>query len=131
LIDCTNPIDEADSFRLVTADGPSMASAIAQACPGAHVAKAFNLGSAGLWQMTPPRTADGPIVVPIAANSDHALRVTSELVEAVGCVPFPWGPLDRADQIEAVAAFGIRLIVEGLTFDSVMPTTQPGPPPGT
>jgi hypothetical protein len=38
--------------------------------------------------------------------------------------------MDRAGEIEAVAVFGIRLIVAGMSFDSMMPTAQPGPLPG-
>lgn len=130
VIDCTNPIDEADSFRLVTAGGPSMAEQIAHLAVGAEVSKAFNLCSADLWQMAPPAIAGVALTVPFCGATSQARDVTRALITDVGCHPLDIGGLDRAGQLEAVAAFGIRLMVEGTGFGAVMPPIQPGPPPG-
>jgi 8-hydroxy-5-deazaflavin:NADPH oxidoreductase len=130
LVDCTNPIDEADGFRLVTSGGPSMAERIATLATGVEVAKAFNLCSADLWRATPPAVGGRALVVPFCAATPRARELTSGLVTDLGCRPLYLGGLERAGQLEAVAALGIRLLVEGVGFDAVMPSAQPGPPPG-
>jgi predicted dinucleotide-binding enzyme len=71
-----------------------------------------------------------PLVVPFCAATPRARELTSGLVADIGCRPLCLGGLDRAGQLEAVAALGIRLLVQGLGFDAVMPSRQSGPPPG-
>jgi 8-hydroxy-5-deazaflavin:NADPH oxidoreductase len=129
VLDCTNPVVPADGFRLADPHGPSVAEQIA-AITGAEVVKAFNLGSAELWRVHPPTVDGRPLVVPFAAPSDRAALVAQTLISDLGCRPLHLGGTAWAGTLEAVAALGIRLLVTGIGLESVLPATQPGPPPG-
>jgi predicted dinucleotide-binding enzyme len=129
VIDCTNPIDEADEFRVVTLGGRSMAERIAALAPGSEVVKAFNLCSAELWRRQPPTVDGRPVVVPFCADGFRGRERVSRLITDIGCDPLPFGGLDRAGQLEVLAATGIRLLVAGIGLESVLPFPQPGPAP--
>lgn len=132
LIDCTNPIAEAEGFRLVTADGPSMATQIA-ALSGARVAKAFNLCPAIVYAMTPPEFDGVALGVPYCGE-ECARPLARTLIEAIGATPIELGGLERAGQLEAVAAVVIATIVadgDPRTMIPPMPeeAAQPGEDP--
>lgn len=109
LIDCSNPV--APGFALLTEGGPSAARRLADAAPGAHVVKAFNVCHEDVWRMDPPVFDGRPLAVPVCGDDGGALDVVRELVKDAGCVPFAAGGLERAGLVEATAALFIGLWV--------------------
>ncbi|MFB6837956.1 NADPH-dependent F420 reductase [Streptomyces sp. NPDC056361] len=109
LLDCANPVGP--GFRLLTEGGASAARRLADAAPGAHVVKAFNLCHEDVWRMTPPAFDGLPLAVPVCGDDPTALAHVAELVRATGCTPLTAGGLDRAGLLEATAALYIGLWV--------------------
>jgi 8-hydroxy-5-deazaflavin:NADPH oxidoreductase len=130
LIDCTNPIAEAEGFRLVTADRPSMARQIAE-LTGANVVKAFNLCHSSVYAMTPPVFADGPLGIPLCGDDEQARAVVRRLVSQMGAAPLDVGGLDRAGQLEATAATVIAILAQGSDPRTIIaPVLDGQPEPG-
>ncbi|MFD5896358.1 NADPH-dependent F420 reductase [Streptomyces sp. NPDC060366] len=133
LVDCANPVGP--GFRLLTEGGPSAASRLAVAAPGAHVVKAFNLCHEDVWRMRPPVFDGRPLAVPICGDDEEALARVRELVRDVGCEPVAGGGLERAGLLEATAAVFIGLWVgERADAQAIAPplayATGPERPPG-
>ncbi|MFF5704623.1 NADPH-dependent F420 reductase [Streptomyces sp. NPDC012794] len=129
LLDCSNPIGA--GFRLLTGEGPSAARRLAEAAPGAHVVKAFNLCHEDVWRMRPPVFGTRPLAVPVCGDDGTALALVHGLVRDVGCEPVSGGGLDRAGLLEATAALFIGLWVgEGADAQAMAPplafATGPG-----
>ncbi|WP_049573619.1 NADPH-dependent F420 reductase [Streptomyces sp. SBT349] len=117
LIDCTNAIVPG-RFTL----GAPMAELIAEATPGAHVVKAFNLCHVDVWRLTPPVFDGVPLGVPLCGDDPGALAAVRTLIADLGCVPLPGGPLERAPLLEATAALAIGLwLGEGADARSALP----------
>ncbi|MEX0172357.1 NADPH-dependent F420 reductase [Streptomyces sp. LMG1-1-1.1] len=120
LIDCANPVGP--GFRLLTEGGASAARRLAEAAPGAHVVKAFNLCHEDVWRMTPPVFDGLPLAVPVCGDDATALTRVAELVRDTGCTPLTGGGLDRAGLLEATAALYIGLWVgEGADVRAMAP----------
>ncbi len=115
VVDCTNPIVEADDFRLATADGPSMGSLIAIRAPGARIFKAFNLCHHSVYGAG-AKTFDGrPLAIPYCGDGPDVTRgKLSSLIGDVGAVPVDLGGIDRAGQLEAFGAVIIAMLVRGV-----------------
>ncbi|MFD0550102.1 NADPH-dependent F420 reductase [Streptomyces rectiviolaceus] len=120
LVDCSNPVGP--GFALLTEGGPSAARRLADAAPGAHVVKAFNLCHEDVWRMDPPVFDGRPLAVPVCGDDEGALNVVRELVKDAGCAPFAAGGLERAGLVEATAALLIGLWVgEGVDAQAIAP----------
>ncbi|MEU3740917.1 NAD(P)-binding domain-containing protein [Streptomyces sp. NPDC032198] len=120
LIDCSNPVGP--GFVLLTEGGPSAARRLADAAPGAHVVKAFNLCHEDVWRMDPPVFDGRPLAVPVCGDDAGALDLVRELVKDVGCTPVTAGGLERAGLVEATAALFIALWVrEGADAQAIAP----------
>ncbi|MEU3983407.1 NAD(P)-binding domain-containing protein [Streptomyces sp. NPDC026672] len=120
LVDCSNPVGP--GFRLLTEGGPSAARQLAEAAPGAHVVKAFNLCHEDVWRMRPPVFDGRPLAVPICGDDRRSLAYVRELVRDAGCEPVSGGGLDRAGLLEATAALFIALWVgEGADAQAIAP----------
>ncbi|MBW5423148.1 NADP oxidoreductase [Streptomyces sp. BG9H] len=120
LLDCSNPVGP--GFRLLTEEGPSAARRLADAAPGAHVVKAFNVCHEGVWRMRPPVFDGRPLAVPVCGDDQEALARVHQLVRDVGCEPVAGGGLDRAGLLEATAALFIALWVgEGADAQAIAP----------
>ncbi|MEU9140959.1 NAD(P)-binding domain-containing protein [Streptomyces sp. NPDC048404] len=120
LLDCSNPVGP--GFRLLTEGGPSAAQQLAEAAPGAHVIKAFNLCHDGVWRMRPPVFDGRPLAVPVCGDDETALERVRELVRDMGCEPVAGGGLERAGLLEATAALFIALWVgEGADAQAIAP----------
>ncbi|MET7639472.1 NAD(P)-binding domain-containing protein [Streptomyces sp. NPDC005438] len=120
LVDCSNPVGP--GFRLLTEGGPSAARLLAEAAPGAHVVKAFNLCHEDVWRMRPPVFDGRPLAVPVCGDDGTALARVRELVRDVGCEPVAGGGLERAGLLEATAALFISLWVgEGADAQAIAP----------
>lgn len=120
LLDCANPVGP--GFRLLTEGGPSAALRLAEAAPGAHVVKAFNLCHEDVWRMRPPVFDGRPLAVPVCGDDGEAVARVGELVRDVGCEPVSGGGLERAGLLEATAAMFIGLWVgEGADAQAIAP----------
>ncbi|MFF8598803.1 NADPH-dependent F420 reductase [Streptomyces sp. NPDC015232] len=120
LVDCANPVGP--GFRLLTEGGPSAARRLADAAPGAHVVKAFNLCHESVWRLEPPVFGGRPLAVPVCGDDEVALARVRTLVADLGCTPFAGGGLDRAGLLEATAALFIHLWVgEGADVQAIAP----------
>jgi predicted dinucleotide-binding enzyme len=124
VIDCCNPIDVSDEFNLTTADQPSLANRVAGASPGALVVKAFNLCASTVW--ADPGFGQGRYV-PLCGDDPEARDLVGGLVRDLGWGSLDLGGLDRAGQLEAVAALGIRLLTRRIGLESILPLDQPAP----
>ncbi|GAA2991116.1 NAD(P)-binding domain-containing protein [Streptomyces drozdowiczii] len=130
LIDCSNPVGP--GFRLLTRDGRSAAQRLADAAPGVHVVKAFNLCHEDVWRMDPPVFDGRPLAVPVCGDDEPSLARVRRLVRDTGCEPVPGGALERAGLLEATAALFIGLWVgEGADAQAIAPplayATGPAP----
>ncbi|MYW10241.1 NADP oxidoreductase, partial [Streptomyces sp. SID2563] len=120
LIDCSNPVGP--GFRLLTRGGVSAAERLADAAPGAHVVKAFNLCHEDVWRMRPPVFDGRPLAVPVCGDDGPSLACVHRLVRDAGCEPVPGGGLERAGLLEATAALFIGLWVgEGADAQAIAP----------
>ncbi|MEV0256357.1 NAD(P)-binding domain-containing protein [Streptomyces sp. NPDC050732] len=122
LIDCSNPVGPG-FVHLTEADGgPSAARRLADAAPGAHVVKAFNLCHVDVWRLDPPVFDGRPLAVPVCGDDPGALAVVRALVSDLGCRPLAAGGLERAGLLEATAALVIGLWVgEGADAQAMLP----------
>lgn len=91
----------------------SLAEELQAEIPDARVVKAFNLNRACTWAMDPILFDGYPLTVPMAGDDPAAKAVVSELVKGIGCNPLDVGALVRARNLEAFAAFLVRLLLEG------------------
>ncbi len=108
VIDCTNPLLPTEGgLMLATGAGTSIAGRLAEAAPGAHVVKAFNLCHESIWTLSPPVFEGAPLAVPLCADDPAALEAVSALITSMSCTPIPCGGLSRAAYLEATAAFAI------------------------
>ncbi|MYQ79729.1 MULTISPECIES: NADPH-dependent F420 reductase [unclassified Streptomyces] len=120
LIDCSNPVGP--GFRLLTRGGVSAAERLADAAPGVHVVKAFNLCHEDVWRMRPPVFDGRPLAVPVCGDDGPSLACVHRLVRDTGCEPVPGGALERAGLLEATAALFIGLWVgEGADAQAIAP----------
>ncbi|MFK0097871.1 NADPH-dependent F420 reductase [Streptomyces sp. NPDC091040] len=120
LIDCSNPVGP--GFRLLTRGGVSAAERLADAAPGVHVVKAFNLCHEDVWRMRPPVFDGRPLAVPLCGDDGPSLACVHRLVRDAGCEPVPGGGLERAGLLEATAALFIGLWVgEGADAQAIAP----------
>ncbi|MFG2564165.1 NADPH-dependent F420 reductase [Streptomyces sp. NPDC048567] len=120
LIDCSNPVGP--GFRLLTRGGVSAAEQLAEAAPGVHVVKAFNLCHEDVWRMRPPVFDGRPLAVPVCGDDEPSLAHVRRLVRDTGCEPVPGGGLERAGLLEATAALFIGLWVgEGADAQAIAP----------
>ena len=126
LLDINNPVDVTDGeFLPRTFDGRSLSEVLADAAPGAHVVKAFNMAQAGVWTMDPP-TFDGRRLVTLYCGDDAgAKQRVARLIEDVGCEPFDLGELKYARLLEAAASIVIKLLFSGRDLRTVLNLIQP------
>ncbi|GAB2573580.1 NAD(P)-binding domain-containing protein [Streptomyces capparidis] len=125
LIDCTNPLVPGDDGpRLALGGAASAARRIADAAPGAHVVKAFNLCHVSVWTVPDPAFQGTPLAVPLCGDDPGALRTAAALVASLGCTSLPCGGLDRAAYLEATAAFAIGVWWSGGEPRFAFPATE-------
>lgn len=101
LIDPMNALTfDRDKGRVGTFD-ELLAEQIQALAPGASVIKALNATNAR--NMSPGRTFDQPISVPVAGDDPEAKRIVMQLVEELGLDATDVGPLYNARYLEAMA----------------------------
>ncbi|MFL4468481.1 NADPH-dependent F420 reductase [Tateyamaria armeniaca] len=127
VVDINNPIST-ETFLTTRTDGRSLTEAIADALPGAHVSKAFNMSQARVWSRE-DMTWDGrPLVVGFTAD-DGAAEVTATLVSDTGAQPLLLGGNEFAYQLEAIAAVVIKQLFSGADAMTVMNLINPADKP--
>ncbi|MEM8872801.1 MAG: NAD(P)-binding domain-containing protein [Planctomycetota bacterium] len=127
VIDINNPVPGAfdGDFALKSYDGKSLAEAIADKLPRAHVVKAFNTCQAAVWAM-PQLNFDGrQFVMPTCGNDANAKQIVHQLAADVGCDTHDFGDVTYARQLEAMAAMTIQLLLNGADPHTVFALIQP------
>lgn len=123
VIDINNPVST-ETFLTTRTDGRSLTQALAEALPGAHLAKAFNLSQARVWRRD-TMTWDGrPLVVPFTA-SEGAVNAAQELIADTGAKPLLLGDNAYAYQLEAMAAVVIKQLFSGADALTVLNLINP------
>lgn len=120
LVDCTNPV-LMEGTVLATEGGPSQAARVAEAAPGAHVVKAFNLCPDNVWRMTPPVFDGTPLAVPLCGDDAEAIATVRSLVADLGCTAIVAGGLRRAGLLEAATALMIGVWFGGGDARAMLP----------
>jgi len=127
VIDINNPVD-VETFVTTRDDGRSLTEAIADALPGAHVGKAFNMAQVAVWA-DPDMTYDGRQMVTLYTADDGADAAIAELIADVGAEPLRLGGNAHAYQLEAAAAMVIKFLFAGgdphTIFNFIRPETKP------
>ncbi|MEO1236265.1 MAG: NAD(P)-binding domain-containing protein [Planctomycetota bacterium] len=131
LVDINNPVPGyADGdFTVATYAGKSLAEALADAAPGAHVVKAFNCCQAKVWEMDPPEFDGRRLVTPLCGDNPEAKQHVAQLIEALGSEPLDFGELKYAHQLECVAGLVIKLLFSSrdphTVFNLIQPEVKP------
>lgn len=127
VIDINNPVD-IQSFVTTRDDGRSLTQAIADALPGAHVGKAFNMANVAVWE-DPDMTYDGRQMVTLYTADPEADAALSQLIRDVGAEPVLLGNNAHAYQLEAAAAIVIKFLFAGADGHTILnfirPETKP------
>ncbi|MEM9369433.1 MAG: hypothetical protein AAGD07_25950, partial [Planctomycetota bacterium] len=127
VIDINNPVD-IETFVTTRDDGRSLTEAIAEALPGAHVGKAFNMAQVAVWA-DPDMTYDGRQMVTLYTADDGADAAIAELIADVGAEPLRLGDNSHSYQLEAAAAIVIKFLIAGgdpqTIFNFIRPETKP------
>ncbi|MEM9009964.1 MAG: NAD(P)-binding domain-containing protein [Pseudomonadota bacterium] len=123
VVDINNPID-VTTFTTTRTDGRSLTEAIADALPGAHVGKAFNMAQVAVWK-DPDKTYDGRQMVTLYTADDAADAHLAELIRDVGADPVRLGDNSRAYQLEAAAAMVIRFLFAGGAPHTILNLIRP------
>lgn len=127
VIDINNPVST-ETFLTLREDGRSLTEAIADALPGAHLGKAFNMAQVAVWA-APDMTYDGRRMVSLYTADDAADAAISQLIADVGADALRLGDNRHAYQLEAAAAIVIKFLFAGADPHTVLnfirPETKP------
>lgn len=114
LLDINNPVDAFDGdFLNKSYRGRSLAEAIAEVAPDAHVVKAFNMCQASVWRMDPPEFDGRRLVTLYCGDDPEAKRSIARLIQDVGSDPQDIGELRYARLLESAAGIVIKLLFSG------------------
>lgn len=128
VVDCTNPLAPGPGGPELTTGGTtSVARLMADAAPGAHVIKAFNLCHESIWTLPRPVFGGAPLAVPFCGDDRESLDRTAALIASMGCAPMPCGGLSRAVHLEATAAFAIGVWWSGAEPRFAFPAQERAP----
>jgi predicted dinucleotide-binding enzyme len=111
VIDINNPVS-IEAFLSTRTDERSLTQALADALPGAHIGKAFNMAQVDVWA-DPDMSYDGRQMVTLYTADEKADAVISELIADVGALPLRLGGNEHAYQLEAAAAIVIKFLFAG------------------
>lgn len=123
VVDINNPVS-IETFVTTREDGRSLTEAVAQALPGAHVGKAFNMAQAKVWE-SPDMRFDGRTLVTLFTADDAAADAIARLIADVGSEPVRLGGNAHAYQLEAAAAIVIKFLFSGRAPETVFNFIQP------
>ncbi len=112
LVDCNNPVRWDGGPVWAPPPGGSLSAALAAACPGARVVKAFNTFGAEFH--ADPQLAHGEHADVLMAGDDApAKQAVAAVARSAGFVPVDAGPLRNAALLEAQAILWIHLALVG------------------
>jgi len=127
VVDINNPVN-IETFLTTRSDGRSLTEAIAEALPGAMVAKAFNMAQVAVWE-DPDMTYDGRRMVVLFTADDEDDQTIEGLISDVGAEPLRLGGNEHAYQLEAAAAIVIKFLFAGrdpqTIFNFIQPEVKP------
>jgi len=123
VIDMNNPID-ITTFESVLEPGVSLTDKLAELLPSAHLAKAFNMSPASVWDMD-ELDFDGRRLTTLFAASELAVAATRELIEAAGSTALYMGGIEIAFQLEQAANLVINHLFNGAHKESVLNFVHP------
>jgi hypothetical protein len=111
LVDCNNPLrwDQGPVWN-PPAEG-SLSAALAKACSGARIVKAFN--TFGAERHADPEIAGGAVDVYMAGDDAGAKAIVGEIATSAGFLPVDAGPLRNAALLENMAMLWIHLATVG------------------
>lgn len=121
VIDITNPLT-ADYMGLTLGHDTSAAEEIAQAIPGAEVAKAFNTLFAQVLAEGASFANGQTAPAFVASDSARAKATASALIESIGFHPVDAGPLKNARYLEPLAGLNIYFGYGAGRGTSIAPT---------
>lgn len=111
IMDANNPLDVRDGREIQLSVPDSAAERLQAWAPDAVVVKAFNTMN---WAvMADPRSAAGPVSVPLSGDSVEAKAEVAELVKIVGLEPVDVGPLRTARYTEHMALLYVSMSLRG------------------
>lgn len=116
IIDPTNALRKGEDGLLEMAVKTSNAELIQRWAPDAFVVKAFNTLN---WRtMVDPKSAGGPVSIPLVGDSAEAKAVVAALAEGIGLEPIDLGPVRHAHFVEGMLILWINnRYVNGQPFD--------------
>ncbi|MEM9250205.1 MAG: NAD(P)-binding domain-containing protein [Pseudomonadota bacterium] len=123
VIDINNPVS-VETFLTTRAGSGSLTEAIAEALPGAHVAKAFNMAQVAVWE-DPDMTYDGRQMVTLYTAAEGADVAVAALIRDVGADPLRLGGNAHAYQLEAAAAIVIKFLFAGADPHTILNMIRP------
>jgi predicted dinucleotide-binding enzyme len=123
LVDYQQPVS-IETFRTTRKDGRSLTQAIADALPGAKVAKAFNMAQVSVWE-DPDVIYDGRQLVTLYTSDEEIDETVAGLIADVGSEPLRLGSNGHAYQLEAAAAIVIKFLFAGRDPHTVFNFIQP------
>ncbi len=111
IMDANNPLDVRDGREIELPVTDSAAERLQAWATGAVVVKAFNTLN---WAvMENPRSAGGPVSVPLSGDDAGAKAEVAELVKIIGLEPVDVGPLRTARYTEHMALLYVSLSLRG------------------
>lgn len=123
VIDINNPIST-ETFLTTRDDGRSLTQAIADALPGAHLGKAFNMAQVAVWA-DPDMTYDGRKMATLYTADDAADAAIAQLIGDVGAEALRLGDNRHAYQLEAAAAMVIKFLFAGADPHTILNVIRP------
>lgn len=123
VIDINNPVS-IETFLTTREDGRSLTQVIADALPGANVAKAFNMAQVAVWE-DPDMIYDGRQLVTLYTSDEEIEETVAGLIADVGSEPLRLGCNAHAYQLEAAAAIVIKFLFAGRDPHTVFNFIQP------
>lgn len=111
IIDATNPLKFGPGSQIGMAVDTSGGELIQGWAPQAKVVKAFN--ALGYNVMADPKSAGGPVTIPLAGDDAAAKKRVGELAERMGFETVDVGPLRNARYLEGMAILYITPYMSG------------------
>jgi predicted dinucleotide-binding enzyme len=116
VIDATNPFKFGPGGQVTVAADTASGELIQGWAPKAWVVKAFN--AVGYNVMADPKSAGGPVTIPLAGNDAAAKKRVAELVEAMGFETVDVGSIGNARYLEGMAVLYITPYMSGRPQDA-------------